>query len=328
MPSNPTALLLLLLSTAASLVRAQFDPNGPTQPGLPQGCVGSFPNLTQCTISNYYLGDMVDRCAPPLPHPVPGQQVYIKDPTNFCINLPNPDSIFLINNFYSWNKLPTIVQAEGFVQSYCMGSYLPPGSKPLPQFGIRSAHVLKNFTVPGQNYYQIHGFLDCDVLGVNCTQSAPGVYDDGGQYDDGPFINCGKEPYSGVDNSTLANPGMQHYVEMAGNGLFCMRVCEPGNLMAGRPCDLTQDTAGCEKFMKVQFTEGFTFEDLTTGAKSTATVSLPPRKTSTTTTTAGAAATGSGSSGNAAVTATPSKSGSAQTGAFAGAVLLALAFAL
>ncbi|KAJ3247895.1 hypothetical protein HDU78_002648 [Chytriomyces hyalinus] len=325
MPSNPTA-LLLLLSTAASLVRAQFDPNGPTQPGLPQGCVGSFPNLTQCTISNYYLGDMVDRCAPPLPHPVPGQQVYIKDPTNFCINLPNPDSIFLINNFYSWNKLPTIVQAEGFVQSFCMGSYLPPGSKPLPQFGIRSAHVLKNFTVPGQNYYQIHGFLDCDVLGVNCTQSAPGVYDDGGQYDDGPFINCGKEPYSGVDNSTQANPGMQHYVEMAGNGLFCMRVCEPGNLMAGRPCDLTQDTAGCEKFMKVQFTEGFTFEDLTTGVKSTATVSLPPRKTTTTTTTAGAAATGS--TGNAAVTATPSKSGSAQTGAFAGAVLLALAFAL
>ncbi|KAI8839754.1 hypothetical protein BJ741DRAFT_598581 [Chytriomyces cf. hyalinus JEL632] len=315
---------LAVVAAAASLVRAQFDPNGPTQPGLPQGCVGSFPNLTQCQISNWYLGDTVDRCAPPGPYPVAGQQVYIKDPTNFCINLPNPESIFLANNFYSWNKLPTVVQAEGFVQSFCMGSYLPPGAKPLPQFGIRSAHVLKNFTVPGQHYIQVHGYLDCEVLGINCTSSAPGLYDDAGQYDDGPFINCGKEPYSGVDNSTQANPGMQHYVEMAGNGLYCMRVCEPGNLMAGRPCDLTQDTAGCEKFMKVQFGDGFTFTDLVTGEKSTATVSMPPRKTTTTTTTTAEAKTSAASaSGTAAVTATTSKSGAFKNGAFAGLVLTA-----
>ncbi|KAJ3401286.1 hypothetical protein CcCBS67573_g10316 [Chytriomyces confervae] len=291
----------LAFLVAVSSVSAQFLEGGPTQPGLPTGCVGSFPNLTQCTIANYYLGDTVDRCAPPAPYPVAGQQVYIKDSTNFCLNLPNPDSIFLFNNYYSWKKLPTIVQAEGFVQSYCMGSYLPPGSKPLPQYGIRSAHVVKNFTVPGQNYYQIHGYMDCDLLGINCTSTAPGRYDDAGQYDDGPFINCGKEPYSGVDASAAANPGMQHYVEMAGNGLFCMRVCEKGNLGPGLPCDLTQDTAGCEKFMKVQFlgeyATGFSYMDLANGVKTTASVFIPPKTSATLSGASAAATTGGGAAG-------------------------------
>ncbi|KAI8607094.1 hypothetical protein BC830DRAFT_1087243, partial [Chytriomyces sp. MP71] len=321
---------------------AQFTPGGQTQPGLPAGCVGSWiagsrspenavPDMKLCETKNWYLGEMKDQCAPLDGIPRPGQQVYIKDSTNFCINLPNPDSIFLKNNFYDLGKLPNIVQAEGFVQSFCMGDYLPSGAKKLPANGIRAAHVVKNFSTPGQHYYQIHGYLDCEVLGINCTMPTPGAYDDAGQYDDAPFINCGKEPYSGVDNSTTGNPGFQHYVEMAGNAIFCMRVCEPGNLEAGRPCDVRHDRDGCEKFMQVTFKDGFTYTDLATGQVSSASVSLAPRKTTTTTTAtttttttkAAAGATG-GASGSASVAVTSSKpSGSERIGLIAAVAVIA-----
>ncbi|KAI8610357.1 hypothetical protein BC830DRAFT_1146187 [Chytriomyces sp. MP71] len=86
-------LIALLLASHAT---AQFTPGGQTEPGLPPGCAGSFPNLTLCAQLNYYLGDIKDQCAPPGPYPVSGQQVYIKDPTNFCLNLPKPESIFLV----------------------------------------------------------------------------------------------------------------------------------------------------------------------------------------------------------------------------------------
>ncbi|ORY50787.1 hypothetical protein BCR33DRAFT_712769 [Rhizoclosmatium globosum] len=32
-----------------------------------------------CVEKNWYLGGIVDQCAPAQPYPVPGQQVYIKD---------------------------------------------------------------------------------------------------------------------------------------------------------------------------------------------------------------------------------------------------------
>ncbi|KAJ3065198.1 hypothetical protein HDU98_011418 [Podochytrium sp. JEL0797] len=212
---------------------------------------------------------------------MPGQQVYIQDEQNFCINLPNPNSIFLQNNYYNRSLLPTVVQAEGFVQSFCVGNYLPPGSSPMPQYGIRSAHVLKNFTVPGQHYIQIHGQMDCVLLNINCTQSSPGAYDDGGQYDDGGFVSCGKEPYSGTDASK--HPGFPHYVEQAGDGNYCMRICEAGAEDVGLPCDLTQDTKGCIVFMRVSFTPGFSYADAANpGVISTISVSLPPLATPTT----------------------------------------------
>ncbi|KAJ3011675.1 UNVERIFIED_CONTAM: hypothetical protein HDU68_001581 [Siphonaria sp. JEL0065] len=274
--------MLVVAALFASTVLAQWDPNGPTQSGLPQGCVGSFPNITMCREKHWYLGEEnPDRCKPLAPAPVPGEQVYIKDSTNFCINLPNPNSIYLQNNYYLKGQFPTIVQAEGFVQSYCMGDYLPPGALKLPVGAIRSAHVRKNFTVTGSYYYQIHGVMDCNALNINCTQSSPGAYDDGGQYDNGPFISCGKEPYSGVDNSTNGNFGFKEYVEMAGDGQFCMRVCEPGTMTTGGVCDVTHDTEGCYKFMNVSFTEGFTTEDVATGIITTAIVSLPPLATPT-----------------------------------------------
>ncbi|KAJ3232373.1 hypothetical protein HDU81_003011 [Chytriomyces hyalinus] len=303
---------LVLLSAAA---QAQFFQGGETEPGLPSGCVGSYPNITMCREKNWYLGDTVDICKPLIPYPLPGQQVYIKDAINFCINLPNPDSIFLKNNYYSKGLRPTVVQAEGFVQAFCSGPYLPPGAKPFPVGAIRSAHVMKNFTVPGQTYYQIHGTMDCDVLNINCTQSFPGAYDDGGQYDDGPFISCGKEPYSGVDNSTSGNLGFKHYVEMAGNGLFCMRVCEPGTLVEGGACDVTHDTEGCEKFMRVKFTSGFDYVDLATPtAVTTFSVSLPPLPSPTAMPSGGGGSGGGGGGGGAPVnTVNPSNKSGARS---------------
>ncbi|KAJ3062407.1 hypothetical protein HDU98_001731 [Podochytrium sp. JEL0797] len=75
---------------------------------------------------------------------------------------------------------------------------------------------------------------------------------------------------------------MVHYVEQAGNSVFCMRVCGPGTMVPGGPCDVTQDTAGCHQFMNVPFnpTPGFTFTDLS-GAVTTTSVFLPPLTTAT-----------------------------------------------
>ncbi|KAI9339276.1 hypothetical protein BDR26DRAFT_1007824 [Obelidium mucronatum] len=309
---------IAILVAAVAVVNAQYDPNGPTQVGpngaytLPKGCVGSFPNITQCLISNWWLGENpVDPCAPPKPWPVAGQLAYIKDEQNFCLLLPDPDSIVLQNNYYSWGKYPTIVQAEGYVRSFCMGSYLPPGSLPLPWGGIRSAHVVKNYTKPGNHYLQVHGYLDCDLLKINCTESFPGAFDDGGQYDNVKFLNCGKEPYSGVDPSAAGN-GHIDYVEQAGNGQFCMRTCEAHVPGGDWNCPADKDTVGCFGTMGVVFKDGFTYTDLATGQVTTASVSLPPLPTKTAVASATGKATG---------VATVTKTGGAAAASFPSVVL-------
>ncbi|KAJ3117263.1 hypothetical protein HK100_000862 [Physocladia obscura] len=266
-----SAVLSVVASTAIVSAQVTSDPCV-TQPGLPDCCIGSYPNITACVQDNWYLGSLVDECMPLSLNNgvVSGQYVYIKDETQ--------------NNYYNKGLYPTIVDAEGYVQSFCMGDYLPPGSLKLPDGGILFAHVLKNFTVTGQNYYQIHGALDCDVLHVNCTASSPDAYDDGGQYDSGPFISCGKEPYSGVDATASGNLGFQDYVEMAGDGQFCQRVCEPGNREVGLPCDVTHDTEGCTRFMGVSFDDAsWTYTDASNpSVVSSESVSLPPTTTTTT----------------------------------------------
>ncbi|KAJ3021659.1 UNVERIFIED_CONTAM: hypothetical protein HDU68_009522 [Siphonaria sp. JEL0065] len=224
-------------------VYSQRTVGGLTQPGLPAGCVGSFPDIPSCVANNWYISTP-DPCYPLDGVPRPGEQVYIKDEKNFCINLPNPDSIFLKNNFYNNGIKPSVVQAEGFVRAFCTGDYVTPGALRLPAGAILSAHVVKNFTTTGSNYIQIHGRMDCGVLGINCDGSSPGAYDDGGQYDNGGFSSCGKEPYSGVDASASGNSGFKEYVEMAGDGIFCMRVCEAGTMVPGGVCDVTHDTEG------------------------------------------------------------------------------------
>ncbi|KAI8837705.1 hypothetical protein BJ741DRAFT_603064 [Chytriomyces cf. hyalinus JEL632] len=277
----------IALASVASIASAQFQLGGPTQPGLPPGCLGSFPDIKKCAASNWFLTE-ADPCYPVAPIPLDGQKVYVKDATNFCINLPDPDSIFLQENFYKVGANPTFVQSEGYVRSFCMGDYLPPGAKRMPQFGLRSVRVVKNFTAVGSMYMQVSGVMDCKTLNINCTQSAPGLYDDGGQYDNVGFSTCGKEPYSGVDNTDRGNPGFVNYLEMGGNGVFCMRVCEAGTMGPGGVCDVTRDTAGCQDVMAVSFTDpdgAFIYQDSPTAVATTQYLSLPPLPTTTTTTT-------------------------------------------
>ncbi|KAJ3388282.1 hypothetical protein HDU84_009866 [Entophlyctis sp. JEL0112] len=264
------------------------------------------PNVAYCNDNlnnpklHWYSVSVPDPCKPTLVSGtacVSGQCVYIADAQNFCINLPNPNSIYLKNNYYGAGALPTIVDAEGYVQSYCMGNYLPPGAIKFPANTIRSLNFVKNYTTTGQRYLQISGKFDCSLAGVNCTMSAPNTYDDGGQYDNGAWSSCGKEPYSGVDTTVTGLSTFPQYVMQAsGNydplsgtpgyvnplGAFCMRICEGGQ-GPGSPCDVTQDTKGCFVTMGVaQFPDTFTEQDVTNNANAAVTtlaITVPPLTT-------------------------------------------------
>ncbi|KAI9329962.1 hypothetical protein BDR26DRAFT_922674 [Obelidium mucronatum] len=252
------------------------------------------PNDTVCSGDNWDRGEnAVDPNAPPGPYPVAGQQVYIKDVSNFCINLPNPDDPTLKQLYYSKGLKPTVVQAEGYVRSYCVGQQLP-GSLPMPAGAITTAHITRNFTVPGNHYMQITGYMNCDVLGINCQG------ENSGQYDSVPYRNCGKEPYSNVN--TELNPGFENYVEQAGDGIFCMRTCQ-GGLQLNDPCNVKNDTAGCAATMGFNTNTGFTFLDVSGGGVT----SLAGPVITTTTTTA--AATTAAQTQVATVVSTTSKSG-------------------
>ncbi|KAI9348931.1 hypothetical protein DFJ73DRAFT_834299 [Zopfochytrium polystomum] len=296
----------------------------PTTDPDPRICQGSFHNGGS------------DPCKPPDSSLSNGillnQMVYIKDPTNFCLLLPNDQSKYLKNWYYGGNgnpKPPSIVQAEGFVQSFCAGSYKPDKSRTLPVGGIRSAHVVVNFTTSGARFIQISGTMDCGVLNINCQQSSPGAFDDGGQYDTSTFAQCGKEPYSGVDPSS-PNPNtpfstFNQYVEKAGDGIYCMRICEGPDSSYGlgdplgpnarthAPCDSSQDTKGCE-FWNANTGDGFDMIDVVTGQSQTFSVSLPPITTSTTSTSSAAKTSATVTTGSGAA-ASPSASTSSKSGA-------------
>jgi hypothetical protein len=154
---------------------------------------------------------------------LPGQQVYIQDPLNYCLMGPDPNNFILKNGVYASGRLPTMLQGEGHSQAFCVGDYLTPGAFHYKPGAIRSAHVITNMRKNGKRYIQIAGVYDCAVAEINCTSSVPGAYDDGGQYDSVPYVNCGKEPYSGVD-TPKQGAGMVDYVLQAGAGIFCMRV--------------------------------------------------------------------------------------------------------
>jgi hypothetical protein len=120
---------------------------------------------------------------------VSGQLVYIQDDKNFCINLPNPEDPFLIANYYSKGKYPTIVGAEGYVRCFCVGSYIAPGCLAMPAGGyiffiyyirlefylkknvlsVTAAHALRDLTNASAQYYQVTGRLDCNVLKIDCS---------------------------------------------------------------------------------------------------------------------------------------------------------------
>ncbi|KAJ3339828.1 hypothetical protein HDU91_000933, partial [Kappamyces sp. JEL0680] len=130
----------------------------------------------------------------------------------------------------------------------------------------------------GKLYYEVSGYFDCGKAGVSCQSSAPGLGrrpqltagDDGGQYDTAPFINCGKEPYSGTDAGK--HPRMPDYIQQAGGGgvagltvgEFCIRVCEAGQMLED-PCNVKNDTLGCRRTMGVVFRDGFSYLDMING---------------------------------------------------------------
>ncbi|KAJ3140097.1 hypothetical protein HK100_010474 [Physocladia obscura] len=220
--------------------------------------VFSLPNVTECIKENWF----VRTPDPSAPHVIPinGQQVFIKNQNSFCINLPDPSSQYLHDNYYGVGLLPNIVEAEGYVRAFCYGPYLTPNALPMPNGAILSAHVTKHFH-KFPRYYQIYGLMDCKILRINCTQSFPGAYDDGGQYDNVPYRNCGKEPYSGTDKRHR-EVGLDKYVEKAGDGEYCMRICE-GGMVDGDPCNSKTDELGCMQAFKISDIEvpGFDFFD-------------------------------------------------------------------
>jgi hypothetical protein len=138
----------------------------------------------------------------------------------------------------------------------------------MPLGGIKSAHVKTGMTKNGKSYIEIYGQLDCTALGINCVGTAPGAFDSSGQYDTAPFINCGKAPYSGVDQSK--NPGKPDYNMQAGDYIFCQRICEPGQQLDD-PCNVKSDTAGCFKTMGItpseMYAAGFDVYNAATGVK-------------------------------------------------------------
>ncbi|KAJ3160315.1 hypothetical protein HK101_000919 [Irineochytrium annulatum] len=221
----------------------------------------TYPDLSKCKQLGYDLGPAPDPYAPPKPWPVPGQRVFIKDATSFCLNLPNPNSTYLQQAYYNQGFVPSIVQAEGFVQSFCMGDYLPQGSLPMPVGGITAAHVTHG-TIAGHKYIQITGRMDCGLLNINCVGSKSGAYDSV------PYQYCGKEPYTGVD-LVLQAQNYTQYVEQAGDGIFCMRICA-GGLGLSDPCNAKNDTAGCYVTMGFVDTPGFSNDGVAVQ------VSLPP----------------------------------------------------
>lgn len=243
--------VLLLLTECMSQV-ISYPPYPASQQIFPPECNGQsqFPSSELATLKNYYDANRpIDPCEPrPLAtRPAIGQQVYLQDPLNFCIVLPNPYAKSIADIYNSGNK-PTIVQGEGYLQSYCLGSYLTPGAWPLPTGAIKSARVLTG-RINNQNYIQISGKMNCDALNMNCVSAD---YSDGGQYDTAPYINFGKSPFSGVDTSKNVN--MPVYNMQAGNGIFCMRVCEAGpsgGMQLEDPCNVKNDTAGCHYTMNI-----------------------------------------------------------------------------
>jgi hypothetical protein len=122
-----------------------------------------------------------DPCAPYGPYPVSGQQIYIQDQFNFCMGFPDPASPRLQQRYYNQGQLPTIVQGEGEMQVFCVGSYLTPGALPLGAGAITAAHVIRNRHPNGKYYIQVSGYFDCAKAGVSCQDSAPGAGDNGGQ---------------------------------------------------------------------------------------------------------------------------------------------------
>lgn len=130
-----------MISLLFALVSSQIISYPPWPASLqrfPPNCrnQSTFPDSDEATRTNYFAPNRPeDPCAPLGPMPAIGQQVYIQDPINFCIVLPNPYA-GTIADIYAAGRLPTILDGEGYLQSFCLGSHMSPGAWPLPTGAI------------------------------------------------------------------------------------------------------------------------------------------------------------------------------------------------
>jgi hypothetical protein len=130
-------MISLLFSAVASQI-ISYPPWPASQQRFPEGCrnQSTFPDSNEATRTNYNDPNRApDPCAPLGPRPAIGQQVYIQDPVNFCIVLPDPNTGF-ISDIYKAGNQPTILDGEGYLQSFCLGDHLSPGAFPLPTGAI------------------------------------------------------------------------------------------------------------------------------------------------------------------------------------------------
>ena len=83
--TSPTSHAFQMISILVQLIAVH------AQVIYPPGCTeATFPDAKECLAKNWDLGpNAVDKCAPQGPYPVWGEQVYIKDPHNFCMALPS-----------------------------------------------------------------------------------------------------------------------------------------------------------------------------------------------------------------------------------------------
>ncbi|KAJ3194452.1 hypothetical protein HK101_002667 [Irineochytrium annulatum] len=178
----------------------------------------------------------------------PGKIVGIVDQNAFCLLLPASPGI-------------SIGESEGSGQSFCLGDLSTSGSKSIASGAILSAHVIKT-----DAYMQVTGKIDESLLGINTA-------DGGGQYDN---ASHGSEPRSGADASLQ---GFANYVELVGNGVYCMRTCATSGEDEASPCNMHRDRDGCDAVIGGSYNDGFTFEDKSSGRNVTSTATAASRKT-------------------------------------------------
>ncbi|KAI9205282.1 uncharacterized protein BJ171DRAFT_404806, partial [Polychytrium aggregatum] len=162
------------------------------------------------------------------PNATAGKWTYLNpaDPTDFCLMLPP-------------TKGMGIGASEGQAVSYCTNPSDAPGARQFDSAAVLLAHQVVDYK---NNWIQMTGYLDNNILQIDPT---PGS---GGQYDDAPW---GVEPTSGC-------LGYTRYIELVGvipnttRAEFCIRCCMIPNITdafdhsVDNPCFAGHDTLGCD----------------------------------------------------------------------------------
>ncbi|KAI9331110.1 hypothetical protein DFJ73DRAFT_799912 [Zopfochytrium polystomum] len=305
---------------------------------LPANCYGSNPNDDACAAAGYHLvgPQAVDQCKPTsgLFADVAGaerlgnQLAYLKSASEWCLILPNKEDPWLRMLYYDQGRVPQSVQAEGLVIAQCQGGFISSGGglsgKAVPSGAILSASLTTNFETPGKRYVQMHGLFDPDVVGV-----LPADVDTGGQYDSSDYVSCGKEPYSGVDQSMNSASGpfasfagstpfkFTHYVQYFGKGEYCMRICEglSYGTLSDSPCTAQYDKLGCGNWGINSFPDPGQFVTDVNGAVSSSSSAVTTKTKATTSSSSGKPTATGITTSSAAVATTSAATTSSKSGA-------------